>query len=240
MSAKTWITWIEKLARGGAVYAAALLIVPVVGAGRSPEVVAAEPDAVAADVPADDEVGRLLVRARSADDALRRVEGIYDEEVAPIEAVLRTYRDDPELTREIAMSLVREAHRANLEPRVLLSVLLVENPSLETHARSFAGAIGLMQVMPLHRGHWRACRPDLESIDSNICHGAQIFASYLRQSEGNVDRALLRYNGCVRGTNTPNCHGYPSWVYARAGKVSMMTWTAAAQRSHERPHVMRH
>lgn len=234
-------SWLKKLTRGGAVYAAALLIVPVVGAGRSPEVVAAQPDAVvAAPVAADDEVGRLLARARSADDALRQVEGIYDEEVAPIEAVLRTYRDDPELTRQIAMSLVREAHRANLEPRVLLSVLLVENPSLETRARSFAGAVGLMQVMPLHRGQWRACRPDLESIDSNICHGAQIFASYLRQSDGNVDRALLRYNGCVRGTNTPNCHGYPSWVYARAGKVSMMTWTAAAQSHHERPHVMRH
>jgi hypothetical protein len=24
--------------------------------------------------------------------------------------------------------------------------------------------------------------------------------------------ALLRYNGCVRGTNTPRCHTYPSKV----------------------------
>ena len=154
---------------------------------------------------------------------------------------LRTYKNDPALTHRIAVSLVREAHRANLEPRVLLSVLLVENPMLETRARSFVGAVGLMQVMPLHRGQWRACRPDLESIESNICHGAQIFASYLRQSDGNIDRALLRYNGCVNGTNTPNCHGYPSWVYARAGKVSMMTWLASAQRANDGgTHVMRH
>lgn len=204
---------------------ALLLVLMVAGAGRTPEV----PVAVAAPEDASDEVGLLMQRALSADQALRQVEGIYAQDVAPIEAVLRSYRDEPELTREIAVALVREAHRANLEPRVLLSVLLVENPMLEPQARSFVGAVGLMQVMPLHRGNWRKCRADLESIESNICHGAQIFASYLRQSGGDVDRALLRYNGCVRGTNTPNCHGYPSWVYARAGKVSMMTWLASTQ-----------
>ena len=230
---------IERRARPFVMYGMALLILlVVVGAGRRPAEATAAPIAVLDE--ADDELGLLLQRARSADEALRQVEGIYSEEVAPIQAVLKSYKNDEELTREIAVALVREAHRANLEPRVLLSVLLVENPMLETRARSFVGAVGLMQVMPLHRGQWRACRPDLESIDSNICHGAQIFASYLRQSDGNVDRALLRYNGCVRGTNTPNCHGYPSWVYARAGKVSMMTWLAAAQTHHDQPQLLRH
>ena len=215
-------------------YGFALLVALVVfSAWRTPPETNAMPVAAAAagageaEAPVD-EVGRLLERARSADEALRRAEGMYAQEVAPIESVLRSYRDDPELTREIAVALVREAHRANLEPRVLLSVLLVENPMLETRARSFVGAVGLMQVMPLHRGNWRACEPDLESIESNICHGAQIFASYLRQTGGDVDRALLRYNGCVNGTNTPNCHSYPSWVYARAGRVSMMTWLASS------------
>ncbi|HUF11617.1 MAG TPA: transglycosylase SLT domain-containing protein [Longimicrobiales bacterium] len=209
-----------------------LVVLIVVGAWRTPEGTSGAPlstDAVAVETPAEaDEVSRLLERARLADEALRRVEGMYAQEVAPIDGVLRSYRDDPELTREIAVALVREAHRANLEPRVLLSVLLVENPMLEPRARSFVGAVGLMQVMPLHRGNWGKCEPDLESIEANICHGAQIFASYLRQTGGDVDRALLRYNGCVRGTNTPNCHRYPSWVYARAGRVSMMTWLATS------------
>ena len=195
---------------------ALLLTLMVVGAGRTP----AAPVAAPAD--ASDEVGLLLQRAHEADDALQQVAGMYAQEVAPIEAVLRSYRDEPALTREIAVALVREAHRANLEPRVLLSVLLVENPMLEPNARSFVGAVGLMQVMPLHRGNWRKCQPDLESIESNICHGAQIFASYLRQSDGDIDRALLRYNGCVRGTNTPNCQSYPTHVYARAGRATLM------------------
>ena len=234
---------IERAARPWVLYGSALMIALVVlGAGRSPDAASAAPIAGATLVAADDEVGRLIERARSADLALRQAEGIFEEEVAPIAAVLQSYRDDADLTHRIAVSLVREAHRANLEPRVLLSVLLVENPMLETRARSFVGAVGLMQVMPLHRGQWRACPADLESIESNICYGAQIFASYLRQSDGNIDRALLRYNGCVRGTNTPNCHGYPSWVYARAGKVSMMTWLASAQRANDAAgsHVQRH
>lgn len=233
---------IERLARQVVLYGTAVMIALVVlGAGRTPEPVSAAPrEAGPVEVvAADDEVGRLLARARQADEALRQAEGIYDSEVAPVQQVLLSYRNDEELTRKIAVALVREAHRANLEPEVLLSVLLVENPMLEARARSFVGAVGLMQVMPLHRGQWAACRPDLESIDSNICHGAQIFASYLRQSDGNVDRALLRYNGCVNGTNTPNCHGYPSWVYARAGKVSMMSWLASA-RAHSQPNRTLH
>ena len=104
----------------GAAVAVALL---ALGAGRTPSGVAVAQAAVATEAaaPVQDEVGRLLERARSADEALQQVEGMYDREIAPIEAVLRSYRDDPELTREIAVALVREAHRANLEPRVLLA-----------------------------------------------------------------------------------------------------------------------
>jgi hypothetical protein len=31
--------------------------------------------------------------------------------------------------------------------------------------------------------------------------------------------ALLRYNGCVKGTNTPDCGQYPGRVLARASRV---------------------
>jgi soluble lytic murein transglycosylase-like protein len=104
-----------------------------------------------------------------------------------------------------------------LSPEVLLAVMLVENPWIEPTARSPVGARGLMQVMPLHQGKWRACPGSLEDIESNICYGAQIFRDYLRQT-GNIETALLRYNGCVKGTNTPNCHLYPQQVFARVKK----------------------
>ena len=177
-------------------------------------------------------VDALLDRAGDATTLLTRVEDVYDEEVAPIERVLLGYRDDDsQLVRRIAVSLVREAKRTNVEPRLLLAVLLVENPDLKTGASSFVGAQGLMQVMPFWRGHWKRCAPRLDDIDANICHGAHIFAMYLGEEKGNVDRALLRYNGCVNGTNTPDCKKYPQHVYARAGRASLLSWKPTARRA---------
>jgi soluble lytic murein transglycosylase-like protein len=170
-------------------------------------------------------VEELADRTRAVSAMLDLVDEHYAEHIAPLERVLLGYRsDDPQLVRRIAVSLAREARRTGLEPRLLLAVLLVENPWLDPAARSPVGAQGLMQVMPLHQGRWKPCEPRLDDIEANICHGASIFASYLTQERGNVDRALLRYNGCVRGTNTPNCHQYPNHVYARAGRASLQAW----------------
>lgn len=147
----------------------------------------------------------------------------YDAQVAPIARVLRQYRDDDVLTGRIAAAVVREARATNLEPRLLLGVLLVENPWLDTTAQSFVGAVGLMQVMPVHTGGW-SCGSDLESIDTNICLGARVFAHNLDRTGGDVRQALLRYNGCVTGANTPDCGKYPSRVLARAGGPSVLAW----------------
>jgi soluble lytic murein transglycosylase-like protein len=167
----------------------------------------------------------LMERAQHVGALLGLVEDYYAEQIAPLERVLLGYRsDDQQLVRRIAVSLQREAQRTGLEPRLLLAVLLVENPWLDPNARSPVGAQGLMQVMPFHRGNWKPCAPRLDDIESNICHGASIFAAYLKQERGNIDRALLRYNGCVRGTNTPDCHQYPNHVYARAGRASVLAW----------------
>lgn len=165
----------------------------------------------------------LLARAHRLQNRWAGVEQYYDLHVAPLRRVLLDYNSDPEVARRVAVALVREANRAGLEPRVLLAVLLVENPALDPRARSEVGAVGLMQVMPLHRGHWPACKGSLEDIDTNICYGAQIFASLYEQT-GDPERALLRYNGCVTGSNTPDCHLYPNYVYARAGRASLLAW----------------
>jgi len=169
-------------------------------------------------------VAPLLERAERIEDLWRRVEVYYEEEVAPIERVLLRYRDDPALVRRIALALVTEARRVDVDPRLLLAVLLVENPWLDPYARSPVGARGLMQVMPRHEGNWPPCAPDLDDVEANICHGARIFVHYFRLEGGDIERALLRYNGCVRGTNTPNCHTYPYHVYARAGRASILAW----------------
>ncbi len=165
---------------------------------------------------------RLIAKATLVDHALSKVDKLYEAEVQPLEQTIMRYRSDERLARRIATALVREGHRAGLAPDILLAVMLVENPWINPDARSSVGARGLMQVMPGHKGQWRACpRHTLDEIEANICYGAQIFKDYLKRT-GNVETALLRYNGCVKGTNTPNCHLYPQQVFARVARPSSM------------------
>jgi soluble lytic murein transglycosylase-like protein len=164
------------------------------------------------------EIERLLDRTKALDASFARVGQIYDVEVKPIERVLSEYRSDDRLVRRVATALVAEARRADVPPEVLMAVLLVENTQVDPAARSIAGARGLMQIMPLHRGRFRQCA-NLDTIEGNICYGAQILRENLRHASGDIERALLRYNGCVRGTTTPNCRSYPSQVFARAGEA---------------------
>jgi hypothetical protein len=148
--------------------------------------------------------------------------------VAPLMAALenRMAVDLSHLDR-IAVAIIREGRATGLDPRLLVAVLLVENPWLDLHIRSSAGAIGLMQVMPFHAGNWGCPGRDLTDLDTNICHGARILADALRRTGGDLSAALLKYNGCVLGTHTPDCHRYPEWVYARAGQ----DWMAEISRS---------
>lgn len=168
-------------------------------------------------------VVRLTAQAESLKTDFDQVTDYYRSEVVPMERVLLRYRNDPDLVRRISVALVREANRTQVEPRLLLAVLLVENPWLNPTAKSSVGAVGLMQVMPVHDGQW-GCGVNLEDIDTNICHGARIFANDLRRTGGDVDRALLRYNGCVHGTNTPDCEQYPNRVFAKAGRAAILAW----------------
>ena len=164
----------------------------------------------------------LIARASLVDHALKRVDVLYANDVDPLARVITEYRNDPRLARRIATALVKEGRRARVEPDILLAVMLVENPWINPSAVSPVGARGLMQIMPGHRGQWKACPNSLDGIESNICYGAQIFRSYLNETHGSVETALLHYNGCVHGTNTPNCRDYPAAVFARAGKATLM------------------
>ncbi len=174
------------------------------------------------------EVGELRQRVAFVYRHLGDLAQEGEREVAPVERILRDHTKDAGLARRIAVALVREGHQTGVDPRLLLAVLMTENPKLDTAARSFVGAVGLMQVMPFHAGEWGPCAQRLDDVDSNICHGARIFAHYLGTTNGDVDRALLRYNGCVNGTNTPDCDRYPTRVFARAGRASLWSWTRPA------------
>lgn len=145
-------------------------------------------------------------------------------EEARIATVLLRYTSDRRRADRIATALVREGRRRHIGSQLLVGVLLVENPWLNPRATSSAGARGLMQVMPFHAGNWGCPSPDLFDIESNVCHGVAVLAENIRQAK-TLPEALLGYNGCVRGTNTPDCWRYPSQVF----RLARMGATAAGR-----------
>lgn len=158
--------------------------------------------------------GRLLRLPAAVVDASRPT-----EEAFRIGEVLNKYTTDRGLAFRIADALVAQADKEKIDPSLLVGVLLTEDATLDPYARSSVGARGLMQVMPLHGGKWGCGSSDLFDIESNICHGVQILKQAMKDSP-NTRVALLRYNGCVRGRNTPNCQLYDDKVLRRAGRAA--------------------
>jgi hypothetical protein len=136
----------------------------------------------------------------------------------PLAILLGRRNRDPVTATRIARAILKESARLQVAPSLLTGVLLTENSRLETETVSSQGAIGLMQVMHFHAGEFDCGSSDLLQVESNICHGARVFGRYLKRT-GNVQRALLRYNGCVASANTPNCHRYPAKVTKAARQV---------------------
>ena len=134
--------------------------------------------------------------------------------------VLRRYTRDGNLADRIANALVVEGRRKNIDPVLLVGVLLTENAKLQPRAQSNVRATGLMQVMPFHRGKWKDCpSSDLGHVETNICYGTSILADFIKRKP-NMRAALQGYNGCVRGTNTPHCHTYTGKVMKFASLTS--------------------
>ena len=157
-------------------------------------------------------IGSFLNRLHA--DGTRTVSYVkrYREDIEPVEKVLRRHGISDRTARKISWPLVQEAERRGVDPATVTAILLVESEGNPT-ARSSVGARGLMQVMPGWAGKWRGCGRDLYDIEDNLCNGTSILAWYL-DSHGDERSALLGYNGCVHGTNTPNCHRYPDKIWA--------------------------
>ena len=147
----------------------------------------------------------------------------------PLAVALARRSGNPYVAEQAAIALVHEAERLRLSPSLLGAVLLIENTPLDPSAVSSQGAIGLMQVMPVHRGSY-GCRADLVNVDTNICHGASILKHMVRRTKS-LPLALKRYNGCVRGRNTPRCYRYPARVLRTASRLRREILLIAADSS---------
>jgi soluble lytic murein transglycosylase-like protein len=135
----------------------------------------------------------------------------------PLAQILRRTAE-PEMANRVARAIVKEARQLQLPPSLLAGVLLTENSRLEPKTISSRGAVGLMQVMRFHAGVFDCDSDDLLQVEANICHGARVFAGYLKRTN-DVRSALLRYNGCVRSRATRSCRRYPSKVLRQAEQI---------------------
>jgi soluble lytic murein transglycosylase-like protein len=138
------------------------------------------------------------------------------------EDLMRTGRLDSARADSIAQYAVREAYTRGISPAIVFGVMLTENARFISNAMSNVGAVGLMQVYPkiwLKKEFSDSLGKDLASDSTNLKYGLFILDKYFhpRTRSGQVQErdyrsALLRYNGCVRGSNTPNCKTYPDKV----------------------------
>ncbi|MGB5491753.1 MAG: lytic transglycosylase domain-containing protein [Woeseiaceae bacterium] len=110
---------------------------------------------------------------------------------------------DPEERIELLTLVHLEAARVELPPELILAVIEVES-NFDRYAVSVAGALGLMQIMPF----WldEIGRPDdnLLHIDTNLRYGCTILRFYLDKENGDLRRALGRYNGSLGKRKYPN------------------------------------
>lgn len=166
-----------------------------------------------------DESARIELRAlsermrgvRSTGSVTEDYIAVYREHVEPVERVLQNRGIPKEQARKIAWPLVEHSSAQGLPIETVISVMLIESGG-RPRATSPVGARGLMQIMPFWSGKWRGCGTDLYDINANLCNGTRILDYYYERFGGDERRALLGYNGCVRGTNTPDCHTYPDKI----------------------------
>ncbi len=115
---------------------------------------------------------------------------------------LARYVPDPERRRTLLARIHQEARLAGLAPELVLSVIQVES-AFRAEAVSSAGAVGLMQIMPFWVRELGLPADDLQDPLRNLRYGCTILAHYLAVENGDLTRALARYNGSLGKTWYP-------------------------------------
>ncbi len=150
----------------------------------------------------DPELREILREAASAADSF---EDRFDAEVWLTDMSARLARQvrDPDERIEILTRVHYEAARVELPPELILAVIEVES-NFDRYAISVAGALGLMQVMPFWRDEIGRPNDNLIRIDTNLRYGCTILRFYLDKENGDLRRALGRYNGSLGKRKYPN------------------------------------
>lgn len=106
------------------------------------------------------------------------------------------YIKDAKYREELLLSIHYEATRAGLDPNLIMALIYVES-RFNKYSLSNAGARGLMQVMPFWVDIIGEKSHNVFYIRTNLRYGCTILKHYLEKENGNMQRALQRYNGSL-------------------------------------------
>jgi len=164
--------------------------------------VLALPLSAAGEMAPDPELREALRTAASEADSF---EDRFDAEVWLTDMSSRLERqvNDPEERMYILTRVHYEASRVELPPELILAVIEVES-NFDRYAISVAGALGLMQIMPFWKDEIGRPGDNLNHIDTNLRYGCTILKFYLDKENGDLRRALGRYNGSLGKRKYPN------------------------------------
>ena len=125
-----------------------------------------------------------------------------DDRIAQFRALSIAFKSDPSTLTRSTLELfyplhqfeILEKHKGRLDPYLAASLIRQES-GFNAHARSPAGAMGLMQLMPATaRRMERVSRAELLDPKTNIRLGVKFFASLLDRFNGDAELALAAYN----------------------------------------------
>ena len=146
---------------------------------------------------------RSVLRAAASDN--ESFTDRFDAEVWLTDMSRRLERQvkNPEERIKILKLVHLEAKRADLPAELILAVIETES-NFDRYAISVAGAIGLMQIMPFWLDEIGRPNDNLLHVETNLRYGCTILKFYLDKENGDLRRALGRYNGSLGKRKYPN------------------------------------
>jgi soluble lytic murein transglycosylase-like protein len=110
---------------------------------------------------------------------------------------------DREARLDFLKTVYYEAKRAGLDPQLVLGLIQVES-GFKKYSVSSSGARGYMQVMPFWVRLIGSKDNNLFHLRTNLRYGCTILRHYLDIENGDIYRALGRYNGSLGQPDYPN------------------------------------
>ncbi|MCB1986182.1 MAG: lytic transglycosylase domain-containing protein [Burkholderiales bacterium] len=129
---------------------------------------------------------------------------------------LKRFKPNQHERESFLRTVYYEATRAGLDPQLVLSMIQVES-GFRKYAISHAGARGYMQIMPFWKEAIGDENHNLFHLRVNLRYGCMILRHYLNKENGDLFRALGRYNGSLGQATYPQLIfnlWHKTWYYS--------------------------